>query len=157
MILGTGFAIFIITITDHSPRFNFNDDSISRIQTIINRSGAQAIVLYRMEENEAELAPVEVFNREMLVNIEAAPLTQFYREELFLQIRSGDCDRATEVAKDSKGVLLRGLVCPIPDRGTLFGAIAAAYYEADFPLKSIDGFDPDAADLFFLGQFLLRR
>jgi hypothetical protein len=132
---------------------NNNRISVSRAEeqsalSIKSRISAEDVAVFEMSPDSDELVPV--WN--ILKDYPPANLTEYYRIELFQQLRQGDCQIEKGVSKDSNGTFMSGLVCPIIRKGKLIGAIAATYYS--LPLKDSRGdIDPDAAELYRLGTY----
>jgi hypothetical protein len=122
----------------------------TQVNIVQMRLSVPTIAVFELSADNNQLDPVWTWD----ADVKSDALTEFYRVELFQQLRQGDCDIDESVAKDENGVLLPGLVCPIFRRGKLIGAIAGAYYT--MPLKDSRGeIDPDAAELYRLGTFLV--
>jgi hypothetical protein len=135
---------------ESNDRLRVTREVETQINIVQMRLSVATIAVFELSADNNQLDPVWTWD----TDVKSDALTEFYRVDLFQQLRQGDCDIDAAVAKDENGVLLPGLVCPIFRRGKLIGAIAGAYYT--MPLKDSRGeVDPDAAELYRLGTYLI--
>jgi hypothetical protein len=149
MILVASIWSFDLFYSEKNDRITVDRDIEAQINIVRFRLGVESISVFEISPDSNQLNSIWQWKPQ----IKSDDLTEFYRVELFQQLRQGDCYIAESVAKNENGVFLPGLVCPIIRRGRLIGAIAGIYYT--LPIKDSRGdIDPDGAELYRLGTYL---
>lgn len=128
-------------------------DDIPALVELIKEIGADGVVVYRQASNGAGLSPIFISD-----SVLSGFLSEAFYSKMMTQLRLGNCVKQVEIAQNSKGVKLDGLVCPV----SRLGAIAGVYTSYKFPVKQVgldggDPFDPTSARLYSFGQDLNDR